>query len=295
MASGGYGKYIKIIYPTSIVKVHKSATLTIRWESGIHISTFNIQYRKNPSDNWNTIANDVTGNSYLWRLYDFTLEPSRQYQIRVYREIDGVIYEAISPAFTIYAGSLIPLGYPYILHGYGKPYFVMRDLDGNILKEVELRYPVAMVEKWTPEIIVHKLWNGKKRVIAKGWWYECVLDFSNYSTSKDIADILPLYDFANRDLTGSREILFYPRGNIIENGGNFNYFYKVEISENSVLELQMLPHRSGYRNLKLELKGIERLSQPFDDITLFNTEEMSRALPYGIESGYGTNYGEEYG
>lgn len=295
MASDGHGRYIKIIYPTSIVKVHRSATLTIRWESGINAPTFDIHYRKNPIDNWKIIAEGVVGNSYLWRLYDFPLEPSRQYQIKVSHELPQTPIAGISPAFTIYAGTLIPSDYPYILHGYGKPYFVMLDLNGNILKEVELRYPIAMIEKWTPEIIVHKLWNGKKRVIAKGWWYECILDFSNYSTSKDIADILPLYDFANKNLTGSREILFYPRGNIIENGGNFNYFYKVEISENSILELQMLPHRSGYRNLRLELKGVERLSQPFDDITFFNTEEMSRALPYGIEGGYGTNYGEEYG
>ena len=295
MASDGYGRYIKIIYPTSIVKVHRSATLTIRWESGINAPTFDIHYRKNPIDNWKIIAESVVGNSYLWRLYDFPLEPSRQYQIKVSHELPQTPIAGISPAFTIYAGTLIPSDYPYILHGYGKPYFMMLDLNGNILKEVELRYPIAMIEKWTPEIIVHKLWNGKKRVIAKGWWYECILDFSNYSTSKDIADILPLYDFANRNLTGSREILFYPRGNIIENGGNFNYFYKVEISENSILELQMLPHRSGYRNLRLELKGVERLSQPFEDITFFNTEEMSRALPYGIEGGYGTNYGEEYG
>lgn len=291
MASG-YGKHIEILTPKMGNIFQIGAPINISFRKPTGMGNVNIYYRLDINQEWNLITSDYAGTSFVWNTSSYTLNPTRTAQIKV-AEYPDLMYEAISGFFILHSGTLVGLDYPYLLHGYGRPAYELY-VNNQLAFEYEFPYPLALIEKWIPEIIVHKTFGGQKKYIAKGWWYNCLLDFSNYAKKDIFLGIYPILDFRAKYLTDARKIVLYPRGKVIETGGNINYFYEVEISENMELIMQHL-FRQGYQKLKIEFNGIERLSQPFLDITLLNTQEMNKALPYGMESGYGTQYGEDYG
>lgn len=291
----GYNRFLRIISPRAGQKVKQNTILKIRWEKASYFVAVDIYYRLSPNLNWIYINRVATINEYNW-LVPTTIF-SQQAQIKIVGVADEQAlteYYTISDPFIIYKGNLVDLPYPYIIHGYGKPVIEIYQ-SGALQYEILLNKALSMTETFTPEIIVHKLFNGQRKYIAKGWWYSAELDFSDYTQGEVIASLQPLFDFSSKYLTENRQILFYPRGNIFEYGGNINYFYKVEIDEESEFIMQQLQHYSGYRGFKLRLKGIERLSRPFEEITYLQTQEMVKTLPYGLESGYGENYGDNYG
>ncbi len=276
--------YIRIISPKNGQYIKSATEFEIKWESSEAVNIYWRPHYKQPKIPI-TSGND-TG-SYLWNV------PEGSYTYAsLYFELDSLPEVNESVLISIHKGDLFNPYYPKVLHGSGKPYFIFGDMS------FEIDRPVAIIEKFIPEIIEHKLYNGKKRFICKGFWYEATLDFSNYISKETLMALGVFFDSTRQWYNGygTPTIIFYPRHIDFYKGGNPKIFYNVEIDPESEIVIKQMAMRSGHRDFILKLKGVERLARipllPGDTLL---TNEMSRALPYGSEEGYGTQYGENYG
>lgn len=282
---------IKITSPKNGQRFQANTIINISW---IYNRSVNIYYRRGILGNKNLIAENIDTGNYEWELPDESI-PDLVLSIEDYS--NGEIFAKSTVRISIYKGSNINPYYPKVLHGSGNPYFELYDADGNIIVSFETDRPIALIERWEPEGIVHKLLNGKKKFILKGFWYQCLLDFSAYTRKEQLiyfgdffTNLRHIYDGINKS------ILFYPRGYDYQLGGNPHYYYKVELDFESAIELQQLQFRQGHKLFILKLVGVERLNTiPFVISNDLITAEMVKSNPYGIETGYGDIYGEDYG
>lgn len=282
---------IKIISPKNGQIFQANTGIEIAW---IYNRSVNIYYRRGLLGEKILVVSNVNTNSYIWTLPDESI-PDLVLSVEDYAS--GEIYAKATVRISVYKGSSINPYYPKVLHGSGNPYFELFDAQGNIVTSFEADRPIALIERWEPEGIVHKLLNGKKKFILKGFWYQCLLDFSAYTRKEQLIHFGDLFTNLRHIYDGiNKSIVLYPRGYDYQSGGNPHYSYKVELDFESIVELQQLQFRQGHKLFTLKLVGVERLySIPFtmgDDLV---TAEMNKALPYGIESGYGDTYGEDYG
>lgn len=284
---------IKIINPKNGAKFLAGSNLTIEWQ---YARPVNIYYRRGLLGEKILIANRVEGDFYLWELPDESI-PDVILSIVDYNEEE--VYSVATVRISIHRGASFNPYFPKVLHGSAEPYFEIKNARGEVVTAFETERPLSLIESWHPEIIVHKLFNGRKKIIIKGFWYECELDFSAYSKKEMLfyfGDLFNNFRYAYDGRMHKPSIVFYPRGYDFQKGGNPHYCYYVEIDPESVIELQQLQHRQGHKLFKLKLISVVRSDFiPFNLDSDLITGEMSKAVPYGIESGYGDTYGESYG
>lgn len=283
-------KYVKCTSPITGQGVQANTTFTITWESSENV---NIYYRISPGSVWQTITTNKSGTTHDWTVVN---QSAPDAAIRV-QLVSSTIYSSVVE-FSIYIGTIITPTYDNVLHGWGKPFFEIWKADGTWDYAFEVPYPMALIEKWTPETIVHKLYNGRKYFKCKGFWYSCVLDFSAWTKKETIMKFARLFSSERAYPDGSDKavVIFYPRHYNVDVGGNTSYNYKVELDPESELELQQSQNHYGHRLFQVRLIGVERLSKiPIPPSQTLKTTEMTKDLPGGVESGYGTQYGEDYG
>ena len=141
---------------------------------------------------------------------------------------------------------------------------------GSII--IDLPYCLSLIEMWTPDFILKKMFSGKLRVWKKGYYYSAMMDYSRFVDGTLLADLAPLYK-VHYDT-----IFFYPRRD------NQTISYEVDLSPDTRLTLAQARAHSGHRLVRIELIGIRRL-----------TEINLTLKPETPHQGYGTDYGSGYG
>lgn len=135
---------------------------------------------------------------------------------------------------------------------------------------IQLPYCQRLTEFWTPDFIVHKLFNGNIKTNKRGFYYSANLDYSGYAHKDTIQLFRPLLR------TDSSNIYFIPRAD------NEAIRYKVDLSPESQIALNQIQQHSGHRSFMIDLIGTERL-------TFIQLGDSSAS------SGYGDDYGIDYG
>jgi len=110
---------------------------------------------------------------------------------------------------------------------------------------IDLPYCESLEETFTPDFIVHKMFNGNIKTIKKGWYYSAVLDYGNYATVDTLDRLKWLYQ---KNITYS--IYFYPRLD------NPNISYKVDLSQDS-FSISQRQHHLGHRLVSVSIIGLE--------------------------------------
>jgi hypothetical protein len=143
---------------------------------------------------------------------------------------------------------------------------------------IDLPYCQSLIERFTPEDIVRKLYNGGLARTRKGWRYSAILDYGRYATKEMIQKLRWLYRNDSPDF-----FWFYPRLD------NLAVVYKVTLDPEYVVQLQQRQRHTGHLFFNILLIGYERLNNlPFEIET---TSTGYGEAPYGGSAnvGYGDN------
>jgi hypothetical protein len=135
---------------------------------------------------------------------------------------------------------------------------------------LDLPYCQRLTEIWTPDFIVHKLYNGNIYRKKRGFYYAASLDYSGYA-HKDTVQL-----FRQLLRIDKTEIYFYPRVD------NTSLVYKVDLSPESEIVLNQIQNHAGHRSFIINLIGVERIPE----IRLYDPQ---------VSGGYGDDYGSSYG
>lgn len=108
----------------------------------------------------------------------------------------------------------------------------------------------SLQEIFTPDFIVHTMYNGTKETTIRGWWYQAILDYSRKITAEEALKFANLFK-SSRDY----DVIFYPRLD------NFNINYKVELDPESILNIAQKPFHRANKNFQIQLNGVARLSE----------------------------------
>jgi hypothetical protein len=122
-----------------------------------------------------------------------------------------------------------------------------------------------LTEEFTPDILVHGLWRGRKDSTFYGYGYRAVLDYSQYLS----ADTLYLLKNLLHPTAGDAVVLIPRRDKP-------GYEYNVYVDEEA-LTLELFGRAGGHRGFKLVFLGRELVDFPLN------------------ASGYGFNYAIAYG
>lgn len=114
-----------------------------------------------------------------------------------------------------------------------------------------------LVERFVPDVVVTKLWNGTKDVWIKGFWYYATLDYSKKVTPETTKAFSRLYDS-----TRTYNVMLYPRRDNLRTG------YQIEINEGSDVTIAQKMNHLGNKFFKASVIGVTRVAQVSLDPTL---------------------------
>lgn len=141
--------------------------------------------------------------------------------------------------------------------------------------QIDLPYCQSLIEKWTPDFIYKKRFNGDISRMKRGYYYSAFLDYSGFADSGLVSSLRGLY------LLSTNQILFYPRVD------NLSVVYNVDISPDTEFQLMQAKRHSGHKLTTINLVGVVRLSK-------INLQTPSTTgygdAPYGGSASYG--YGD---
>lgn len=115
-----------------------------------------------------------------------------------------------------------------------------------------------LIETFTPDIVLTKLYNGSLDWNVKGFWYSIVLDYSKKITPSVTQAFSRLYD-----ATRTYGVMVYPRKD------NCSVGYQVDIDPKSVITLAQKMNHLGMKYFKAELLGKYRVSSIGLDPSIF--------------------------
>lgn len=140
------------------------------------------------------------------------------------------------------------------------------------IKDVQLDLPYcqALVETFSPDTLVKKMFSGEIRLRKRGFYYQALLDYSGYIHKDELSLLRHLFR------VDTQSMIFYPRVD------NLSIAYSVNISPDAEIEFRQIQKHQGHRGVQVLLVGLERLSE-------------AKVYDLVSQSGYGVNYGTNYG
>ena len=134
-------------------------------------------------------------------------------------------------------------------------------VDGYV---IDLPYCYALIEKFSPDQLIHRLWRSRKSSVFFGWGYGAHLDYSQWIAADTLID---MYHALN--ISGADKIILIPR--VDKPGNNYNVIYDGDIN------IQRFGKGPGHRGVSFAFVGTENVAWP---------------IP---QSGYGFNYSYDFG
>jgi hypothetical protein len=134
-------------------------------------------------------------------------------------------------------------------------------VDGYV---IDLPYCAALVETFTPDQLIHRLWRSRKASIFYGWGYSVRLDYATWIAADTLID---MYQALN--ISGSDKIVLIPR--VDKPGNSYNVIYDGDIS------IQRFGRGPGHRGVTFGFVGTENVAWPIPN------------------QGYGFSYSYVYG
>ncbi len=133
---------------------------------------------------------------------------------------------------------------------------------------LDLPYGMPLIESFSLDSRVNKLYNGNIKRNIKGWYYSCVLDFSAFLKKADVQALRHLFNISQQE-----EFVFIPRRD------NYNVNYLVSLDPDYVFTIRQGMNHYGHKGVILRFSGTQRLTA---------IELLSEVTD---TPGYGDNYG----
>jgi len=134
-------------------------------------------------------------------------------------------------------------------------------VDGYV---VDLPYCQALIETFTPDQLIHRLWRSRKSSVFYGWQYAAKLDYGTWIAADTLIDMYHALNLSEGD-----KLILIPR--VDKPGNSYNVIYDGDIS------IQRAGRGPGHRGVSFGFVGTENVAWP---------------IP---QSGYGFGYSISYG
>lgn len=129
---------------------------------------------------------------------------------------------------------------------------------------VDLPYCQRLTERFVPDFIVKKMFDGSIRRIKRGFYYSATLDYARYFHKDEMQILKYLYE---KTMNGCG---FYPRLD------NTAVLYTVDIDPESEISFYQLKNHQGHGGIVINIVGITRVANiPLSDPTQTLTDTIT--------------------